>query len=72
MKKCSLCKIEKPLEEFNKKLNKLQCYCIECNKQNLRKYYVENKENRVRKIMDNRKSIRDYIKSQKDVPCKDC
>jgi hypothetical protein len=47
MKSCSLCKLDKPTEEYNKNLSKkdgLQTFCRSCNKEKARVYYRLNQE----------------------------
>lgn len=55
-KKCSGCKVEKPLEKFYK--NKLVLdghsnYCVECTKENSRKYHQRKKEKIAKSESDN-------------------
>ena len=60
MKKCSKCKIEKPISEFNKNSktkDKLTSYCKICNNQNNSKWFKNNRERR--KIYENKKYAND-------------
>ena len=73
MKVCCRCKIEKPLEDFNKSKNDFQRHCRSCAKQ----YYKENserhKENvKIRKLK-HRQPLQDWVWYYlKDHPCVDC
>lgn len=42
MKKCSSCKKDKALSEYNKKGIGFQAFCRECNKEKLKKHYRDN------------------------------
>lgn len=43
-KRCSKCGDEKPTEAFNKKGNKTQPWCRECNREKSKEYYNSNRE----------------------------
>lgn len=62
MKKCSTCKIEKPLEDFAKNPQKkdgLNYKCKECQKEYFKKHYAKNKKYYVDKAQE--KKARDKI-----------
>lgn len=74
MKICSKCKIEKDLLEFNKKSKTfcgLQTICKECNKNNLKQHYQDNKTYYSLKNKKNKGLIRNYINSKK-IKCNYC
>lgn len=61
MKKCSSCKQEKELEEFNKNKGKsdgLNTMCRECSKISSKRYYSENTEYHKKAIVARNKTIR--------------
>lgn len=71
MKKCTKCKIEKPLTEFNKdnqKKDGLSCWCKECINLKTRQWYIQNKEKHLKYareynktwVQENRKHIKEY------------
>jgi hypothetical protein len=73
MKKCSKCKIDKPFNLFNKKLNGLQGYCRDCSRKIQREYYQNNKTVFKKKAKDRKIEIRDRIrKICEENPCTDC
>ena len=62
MRKCSRCKNEKPLNEFNFKFKKLgirQKACRECTKLEIRNHYKSNRLYYLRKAKNRNKVIRD-------------
>ena len=80
MKKCTLCKEEKPLTEFNKKhttKDGLQNICKLCSRERSKRYYRENKEkhlaviykNRKKYVARNRKYAWNWLETH---PCVDC
>lgn len=80
VKKCSRCKLEKPLEEFNFKdkiKNLRQYHCRNCSRlyvqshyQNNRQYYLEKARRRNKRI---RTTIKNYLWGYLTVnPCVDC
>lgn len=53
MKKCSTCKEEKPLAEFNKnktRIDGLQTFCRVCNKKRAKRYYREHHDEHLKTI----------------------
>lgn len=65
MKKCSKCKIEKELSDFNKnKVRKdgLQSYCKGCKKEYKGQWYKANKEKITEYIQDNKEYYKEYSK----------
>lgn len=80
MKTCTICKKEKPLDEFNKKKTSrdgLQSICRDCNKKASREYYSRNKEHHQQVVY---KAKAKYRKEREDrfwellegESCKDC
>lgn len=73
MKICGTCKLNLEDSEFNKKKDKLQSQCKECNKKRLKEDYKFNKERYLKKSYKNRnlysKSLDDY---KKTLSCYDC
>jgi hypothetical protein len=70
---CSKCKIEKNIEDYGKKRNRLQAFCKQCNKQNLKEHYKHNKDaylerNKNKQVL-NKANLLDYLN---DKSCKDC
>jgi hypothetical protein len=68
MKRCSSCKTDKPLTEFNRKRkNKdgLQSLCKSCNRTRSKRYYAENREHHKRVILERnteaRKAKQEFI-----------
>lgn len=80
MRKCSRCKIEKPLEEFNYKdeVRGLRQYqCKDCSRLYVRSHYERNKEYYLKKAFERNKRIRKEIRSYvwtylSTHPCVDC
>jgi hypothetical protein len=75
MKICLSCKIEKSLEEFNRKGSGHQTRCRNCQKIWYASYYrnSEKEKNRLSENRNkNRAAIDLLIKEAKDVPCMDC
>ena len=79
-KPCTICKVVKPLTEFNKKSNRkdgLQLHCKECNRLRSRAYYNANREEHKQVTIARKKEIvkgsrafvYDYLLSH---PCIDC
>lgn len=80
MKNCNICKIEKPLSEFNKNKTKKDGYqtmCKGCSQARSRKYYKDNQKKHVveitkrkkKVILENRKLLFDFYSTH---PCIDC
>lgn len=80
MKKCTICKEEKELCEFNKRsVNKdgYQNICRECSNERSRKYYENNREKHIETITkrgkktlkENRQKVYDYYKTHSCVDC---
>lgn len=77
MKKCSNCKEEKELIEFNKKKDKLQPNCRICQGELAREYYKANKEKQKKQINEARRvrikeNRRKYFYILSTNPCVDC
>jgi hypothetical protein len=74
-KKCSNCKIEKCVEEFNRNYQKkdgLQTLCKECSRTQGKNHYQSNKAYYFRKNVKQRKKCKAYYESMKSYPCTDC
>ncbi len=80
MKKCTICKRNLPLSEYNKhptRKDGLQAHCRECNRSRSRAYYARNREAHKKEIIRRNKI---FIKEQHkrilgylaDHPCVDC
>ena len=77
MKICSKCKLELPLDNFNKKGESVQPYCRPCDNARSRNYYASNKEHHKKVIRDRNKKyideVRFWIREIKEAnPCLDC
>jgi hypothetical protein len=80
MKKCVLCKTEKDLSEFNRRLaskDGLQNVCRECNRLRSRRYYTENREHHKKVIGANKAKYMAQIYEKLGAyydshPCVDC
>ena len=56
MKKiCSICKIEKEITEFDKKLKGYSSYCKNCRKEYMNNHYKNNKDYYIKKAKKNNK-----------------
>jgi hypothetical protein len=75
-KTCSDCKTIKVLSEFpfkNRKLNKVQSYCKDCQKVRSKAHYELNKQSYIDRAAVNRQKIKDYITELKEAgACFDC
>lgn len=79
-KKCTICKIIKHLDEFNKKLltkDGLQSHCRDCNRARSRRYYAENSDKHKKAVAVHkgfsRQKIREYLAEYLLThPCVDC
>ena len=77
MKHCNRCDKDKSLDQFNKRGDKVQPYCRDCQSDFHRAYYEANKTNRREQIRArqkvqialNREYILSYLRSN---PCIDC
>ncbi len=79
LKKCSKCKIDKPLSEFNWKIRdvKRAVHCRECSRKYIRNHYESNKSYYLRKAKKRniviRKAAKEYIGNYLSThPCIDC
>lgn len=80
MKKCTRCKIEKPIEEFNFKIKETglrQLQCKECTRLLIKNHYNTNKEYYLLKARKRNKILRDEINLYiyeylSKNPCVDC
>ncbi len=69
MKICTKCEIPKHYEDFNKRKSSKDGYahqCRECNKENLRLHYQNNKQYYADKSKKYRNDFRDFINSVKE------
>jgi hypothetical protein len=80
IKRCCMCKIVKPLTEFNRhgqRRDGLQPHCRDCNRARSRRYYAENRDKhlvvvraRIRRIRrENQTRMLAYLREH---PCVDC
>lgn len=79
MKKCSLCKTEHPLSEYNKNATTkdgLQSVCRECNRARSRRYYAENPDKHKAAVLARSRTqrvvLRTILIEHKAKPCMDC
>lgn len=79
MKKCTICKTDKPIDEYNKNKTRKDGYstvCRECNKEVSKKYYNLDKKRHIINVGKRNKKVRkeniDYINSIKSVGCRFC
>jgi hypothetical protein len=76
MKTCTLCKATKDVSFFNKKKTTkdgLQNVCSECNRKNLKRHYVKNKDSYLEKNTKARREKREFIDSLKiGLQCEKC
>lgn len=75
MKTCVTCKIEKSLDDFNKRARSKdgrQARCRDC----IRKWYKDNKKSHIERVNARSKKVRDilrqYVWERKKGPCADC
>jgi hypothetical protein len=77
---CTICKIEKKLNEFNKNSSRydgFQSECRECNKNKSKNYYLKNKkkmvvkinEARIERLAEYRQRFYDYLKTCSCIDC---
>ena len=73
IKVCSKCKIEKDISNYGKKRNGFQTFCKDCNKENLKQHYKNNKETYVQRNKNkqniNKTKLLEYLH---DKSCIDC
>lgn len=76
LKICSKCKIEKSELEFNKRKSSkdgLNSYCKDCNKENLKTHYQQNKEQYYKKSKDYFKSLQEwFVEYKSTLQCSNC
>ena len=76
IKICSACLLQKGKDEFNRKGDKLQSKCKECQRAYHRLYYQRNKARFIAKNRRNknrqRKRLRTILLGVKQRPCQDC
>lgn len=77
MKTCSSCKLELPLESFNKKKDSLQPYCRPCDNKQARDYYASNRDHHKSVVLKRNKKYlaeaRAWVRELKESnPCQDC
>lgn len=72
-KRCSKCKKEKVLSQFNKKGRGYNAWCRSCSNKNLRKHYRENKQYYIDKKNKLKRRTRERIwKIKQNGRCKKC
>jgi hypothetical protein len=72
MKKCSLCKIEKGIDQFAKKGKGKQPHCKECQKIKIREWYSKNKARQLENTKKSKRKVTAELRELKSGPCKDC
>lgn len=77
MKKCSVCGVIKPLEEYHWKRGKQRSNCRDCVSKYTKQHYLENKVYYLRKAKINRKNAQARLRKflwnyKKKHPCVDC
>jgi hypothetical protein len=79
-KRCTMCKVVKPLNEFNRHSQRrdgLQSHCRECNRARSRRYYAENREKhlvvvraRIRRVLrENQRRMVEYLREHACIDC---
>jgi len=73
MKTCTVCKIEKSIEDFDKKGNRYSSHCKECRKDYVNSHYKRNKDyyidkSRKRRPLEKKK----YQEYKMSLSCTDC
>ena len=80
MKTCTICKTEKPLKEFNKKLRSKdgkQPQCRDCGKERSRSYYYKNSKKHISATVRRNRKVRnayrqlilDYLRTHSCIDC---
>lgn len=80
MKKCTICKIEKEFESYNKKKSSkdgLQPHCRACSHERFKKYWLNNKTKQIKVVRARNKIVQDallkwfcvYLSDKKCVDC---
>ena len=73
MKRCSKCLQDKPIKAFNKRGNKLQGNCKECNSNYLKEHYKKNKKyyniKRKKRVDENLKWLFNYKENLYCIKC---
>lgn len=73
MRKCSVCKIEKDLDEFHKKANDHSYMCKECRKIYIRNHYKNNKTKYIEKAKkSNEKAVEAFNQMKSELKCVKC
>lgn len=75
MKTCPVCKVEKNLDQFNKKADGLQSKCRACQREWYGNYYQSSPKEKDRLSKKKARQIhenRQLLKKLKNVPCMDC
>jgi hypothetical protein len=75
MKWCCLCKLVKPLSEFNKHKNRKDGYCSACRECDNLKSKINHEKNKQRDREKNkrkRQENREFLRGLKDGPCVEC
>ena len=75
MKRCTHCKQEKELSEFNKNKHRrdgVSTNCKDCNKKINKKHYQDNKAKYLADNKSRRHNRRVFTKAAKNKPCADC
>ena len=72
IKICGKCKTEKPIDQFNKKRNKIQSNCKTCTRLQCKTHYQNNKKYYFDKAKKKRDELYAFVYSLKEVPCVDC
>ena len=73
VRKCSVCKKEKPLDQFSKKKKGYQCYCKTCHSYYRKQHYLKNKNKIITQIEERQRSLQIYLSDYKtQKACKEC
>jgi hypothetical protein len=79
MKRCPICRLEKPLSAFSRNVRRsdgVQSYCTECRREYMRRHYARNASKyrafAAARNERRRATIRQVIREAKDRPCSDC
>ena len=72
MKRCALCYIEKPLDDFARKAKWHQPYCRICQKGYRKRHYLKNRQKYIDKAVRWKDQERVKVNIIKNKPCIDC
>ena len=71
-RKCSKCTKQKPIGDFSNKGKRKQYYCKNCQKAYVKKHYLKNKGEYIKKARAYEAKMREVFNALKNKPCMDC